>query len=64
MCSSDLAPQDDRLEIEISPCDPRLTILDVQWIISSRPINSGCEVEMARFVWRDMPRWIYERAPT
>jgi len=57
-------PQDDLIRIRISPCDSRLTILDVRWIVSSQPIDTGCEAEVARFLWRGMPRWVFERLPT
>jgi hypothetical protein len=55
------AVQPDLIVVRIDPCATALAELNVGWIVSSRPLDGVCLTEVAKFNWRDMPRWILRR---
>ncbi|MBL6620987.1 MAG: hypothetical protein ISP34_07425 [Ilumatobacteraceae bacterium] len=56
-----VAVQPDLIQVRIDPCATALAELDVSWILTSRPLDGACLTEVARFQWRDMPRWLLRR---
>ena len=53
------APFPDVVMVETHPCNPNFQEWDVEWLISSDPIEAGCLTESLQFTWGGLPRWLY-----
>lgn len=52
-------PVPDLISVEIGPCNPTLEFWEVDWLISSQPLESSCTEEAAQFMWAGYQRYVY-----